>query len=117
MLSLGACVGESESSASPSASTVVASPSAESTATPRGSSSPTPRQSPSSAPSHVPSATPVAGTEYTVRAGDSLAAIARAYGTTTAQLQAWNAGRHPSLATTPNIIEPGWVLIVSGDPE
>jgi len=60
--------------------------------------------------------TPIAGTEYTVRAGDSLAAIARAYGTTTTQLQAWNADRYPSLATDPNVIEPGWILLVSGDP-
>jgi peptidoglycan/xylan/chitin deacetylase (PgdA/CDA1 family) len=60
--------------------------------------------------------TPIAGTEYTVRAGDSLAAIARAYGTTTAQLQAWNADRYPSLASDPNVIEPGWILLVSGDP-
>ena len=51
-----------------------------------------------------------------MRAGDSLAAIARAYGTSTAQLQAWNADRYPSLAANPNVIEPGWVLIVSGDP-
>jgi peptidoglycan/xylan/chitin deacetylase (PgdA/CDA1 family) len=75
-----------------------------------------PSESPSAAPSEDPTATPVTGTEYTVRAGDSLAAIARAYGTTTAQLQAWNADRHSSLATNPNVIEPGWVLIVSGDP-
>jgi peptidoglycan/xylan/chitin deacetylase (PgdA/CDA1 family) len=61
--------------------------------------------------------TPIAGTAYTVRAGDSLAAIARAYGTTTAQLQAWNADRYPSLASDPNVIEPGWILLVSGDPD
>jgi peptidoglycan/xylan/chitin deacetylase (PgdA/CDA1 family)/LysM repeat protein len=60
--------------------------------------------------------TPVVGTEYTVERGDGLAAIARAFGTTVAQLQAWNAGRYPSLSTNPNVIEPGWVLIVSGDP-
>ena len=51
-----------------------------------------------------------------VQRGDSLASIARAYGTTTAQLQAWNADRHPSLVANPGIIEPGWVLLVSGDP-
>jgi peptidoglycan/xylan/chitin deacetylase (PgdA/CDA1 family) len=56
------------------------------------------------------------GTTYTVRRGDTLAAIARAYGTTTQQLQAWNAERYPSLADNPNVIEPGWELIVSGDP-
>ncbi len=51
-----------------------------------------------------------------MRAGDSLAAIARAYGTTVAQLQAWNADRYASIATNANVIEPGWVLLVSGDP-
>ena len=48
--------------------------------------------------------------------GDSLAAIARSYGTSSGQLQAWNSGRYPSLANNPNVIEPGWELIVSGDP-
>lgn len=75
-----------------------------------------PRESDAPMPSGTPTATPVTGTEYTVRAGDGLTAIARAYGTTTAQLQAWNADRYPSLATNPNVIEPGWVLTVSGDP-
>ncbi|MGZ8563606.1 MAG: polysaccharide deacetylase family protein [Candidatus Limnocylindria bacterium] len=51
-----------------------------------------------------------------MRAGDTLSSIARAFGTTVGQLQAWNSGRYPSLATNPNVIEPGWVLIVSGDP-
>ena len=59
---------------------------------------------------------PETGTTYTVGRGDTLAAIARAYGTTTEQLQVWNTERYPSLATSPNVIEPGWVLIVSGDP-
>ena len=65
-----------------------------------------------------PSASPAGrpAPTYTVAPGDSLASIARAYGTTTAQLQAWNAARYPSLAANPNVIEPGWVLIVSGDP-
>ena len=75
-----------------------------------------PRPDPSDDPSDDPSPTPVDGTTYTVRAGDSLSGIARAYGTSTEQLQAWNGGRHPSLLTNPGIIEPGWVLIVSGDP-
>jgi peptidoglycan/xylan/chitin deacetylase (PgdA/CDA1 family) len=74
-------------------------------------------------PSHMPSATPTAaasaspsGTTYTVQPGDSLAAIARSYGTSTTQLQAWNSGRYPSLAGDPDSIELGWVLVVSGDP-
>ena len=33
------------------------------------------------------------------------------------QLQAWNADRYPSLVDSPNVIEPGWVLVVSGDPD
>jgi peptidoglycan-N-acetylglucosamine deacetylase len=82
--------------------------------------SPVPSESdspdPSPPPSAGPTTSPVAGTTYTVAAGDSLSAIARAYGTTTAQLQAWNGDAHPSLLTSPGVIEPGWVLLVSGDP-
>ncbi|MGH2385710.1 MAG: polysaccharide deacetylase family protein [Candidatus Limnocylindria bacterium] len=59
---------------------------------------------------------PSSGTTYTVQAGDTLAAIARAYATTSQQLQAWNSERYPTLAENPNVIEPGWTLIVSGDP-
>jgi peptidoglycan/xylan/chitin deacetylase (PgdA/CDA1 family) len=82
---------------------------------------PSPSASPSAGPSVTPAGTPSpsgtpAGTSVTVRPGDSLSAIARAYGTTVGQLQAWNAARYPSLATNPNVIEPGWILIVSGDP-
>ena len=73
--------------------------------------------SPSAEPStSAPTPSATIGTEYTVQPGDGLAAIARAFGTTVGQLQAWNAARYPSLATNPNVIEPGWVLIVSGDP-
>jgi peptidoglycan/xylan/chitin deacetylase (PgdA/CDA1 family) len=115
LLVLGACTSETESTPPPSASAsaAAASGSARPTVTPVASPSAQPSESPSAA----PTATPVAGTEYTVRAGDSLGAIARAHGTTAAQLQAWNADRYPSLATNPNVIEPGWVLIVSGDPD
>jgi peptidoglycan/xylan/chitin deacetylase (PgdA/CDA1 family) len=87
-----------------------------------GTFSPTPGASESPAPSAGateepdPTASPSTGTTYTVRPGDSLSSIARSFGTTTAQLQAWNADRYPSLATSPNVIEPGWVLVVSGDP-
>ncbi len=120
LLVLGACTGESQTSPSPSPSpspsAAPVTPSATPSATPVGSSSPTPDESPSATPSEAPTATPVDGTEYAVLTGDSLAAIARAYGTTTGQLQAWNADRYASLATNPNVIEPGWVLIVSGDP-
>jgi len=111
LLLLGACTTPgSTPSASPSPSV----------AAPTETAGPSASASASEAPSAVPSVgstpTPIAGTEYTVRAGDSLAAIARAYGTTTTQLQAWNADRYPSLATDPNVIEPGWILLVSGDP-
>ena len=85
---------------------------------------------PSASPSSDPSATPTApasppvtprappstGTTYTVQPGDSLGAIARSYGTTSGQLQAWNSVSYPSLAGDPNVIEPGWELVVSGDP-
>lgn len=64
----------------------------------------------------TPTAPPSTGTTYTVQPGDSLAAIARSYGTSSGQLQAWNIGRYPSLAGSPNVIEPGWQLVVSGDP-
>lgn len=95
---------------SPSAtSSPTSSPSASASATP------TPAGSATATPTPTASATP-SGTTYTVRRGDSLASIARAYATSTAQLQAWNAARYPSLASNPGIIEPGWVLLVSGDP-
>jgi peptidoglycan/xylan/chitin deacetylase (PgdA/CDA1 family) len=67
-------------------------------------------------PTTVPTTPPVVGTIYIVLRGDSLAAIARSYGTSTGQLQAWNSGRYPSLAGNPNVIEPGWELVVIGDP-
>ena len=87
-----------------------------------GTVAPAASPSPSDEPSDRPSASPSpdesssAGTTHTVRAGESLSAIARSYGATTAQLQAWNSNRYPSLASNPGVIEPGWVLIVSGDP-
>jgi peptidoglycan/xylan/chitin deacetylase (PgdA/CDA1 family) len=55
-------------------------------------------------------------TTYTVLAGDTLFSIARTWGTTVAQLQAWNAQRYPSLASDPGTLQVGWVLIVAGDP-
>jgi peptidoglycan/xylan/chitin deacetylase (PgdA/CDA1 family) len=91
-----------------------------------GVASPTASGRPSA--SHGPSATgapsetagasddPSAGTLYTVVGGDTLFAIASSHGTTVEQLQAWNAERYPSLAGDPNGLEPGWELIVRGDP-
>ena len=66
--------------------------------------------------SAVPRSSAVAGATYTVRGGDTLSSIARAWGTTVAQLQAWNTEAHPSLVTDPNALEEGWMLIVSDDP-
>jgi peptidoglycan/xylan/chitin deacetylase (PgdA/CDA1 family) len=72
---------------------------------------------PSEVESSAPSATPAsAGTAYTVKPGDTLSLIARTWGTTVQQLQAWNAASHPSLVTDPNTLQAGWVLIVAGDP-
>jgi Predicted xylanase/chitin deacetylase len=59
---------------------------------------------------------PASGTTYTVRSGDTLSSIARAWGTTVAQLQAWNGTSYPSLLTDPGTLQVGWILIVAGDP-
>ena len=81
------------------------------------SPSATPGASASASGEPTPSSSASAGaTTYTVRPGDTLFAIARAWGTTVAQLQAWNADAHPSLVTDPGALEAGWVLIVAGDP-
>jgi peptidoglycan/xylan/chitin deacetylase (PgdA/CDA1 family) len=81
------------------------------TASPTHGGSGSPDGSPSGAPS------PSQGTTtYTVAQGDTLFSIARTWGTTVAQLQAWNAERYPALAADPNVLQAGWVLVVSGDP-
>ena len=107
--------------ASPTATDPVsAPPSGSASAVASASSSPSSPADASSEPSATasPAATeePAEGTVYTVRRGDTLASITRAYSTTTQQLQAWNDDRYPSLASNPNVIEPGWELIVAGDP-
>ena len=56
------------------------------------------------------------GTAYTVRGGDTLSSISRAWGTTVQQLQDWNASSHPSLMTDPNTLVVGWILTVATDP-
>jgi len=61
---------------------------------------------------------PSAGvTTYTVRAGDTLFSIARTWDTSVAQLQAWNADRYPALAADPDVLQAGWTIVVSGDPD
>jgi peptidoglycan/xylan/chitin deacetylase (PgdA/CDA1 family)/LysM repeat protein len=92
---------------------------------PTGSAPSVAPSTPSAPPSGggVPSATPTAAasagadvTTYTVQGGDTLFSIARAWATTVAQLQAWNAERYPSLATDPDTLEAGWVLVVAAAP-
>ena len=48
--------------------------------------------------------------------GDTLFSLARRFGTTVQQLQAWNAERYPALARDPGVLEVGWVLVVAGEP-
>ena len=79
----------------------------------QGTSTPAP---PSDAATPATTPSQAIGTTHTVRAGETLAAIARAYATTVGQLQDWNEGSYPSLATDANVIEPGWVLVVSREP-
>jgi peptidoglycan/xylan/chitin deacetylase (PgdA/CDA1 family)/LysM repeat protein len=113
LLGLAACGSPAESpSAEPSPSPVVIP--TQSPAESPGPTPPSPTPTATGTPSVTP--TPVTGTKYTVQPGDGLFAIARAFGTTVEQLQAWNAGRYPSLTTNPNVIEPGWVLVVSLEP-
>ena len=94
----------SPATASPSLSSSAA-------ASPRTSDEPSPSLSPS------PSTSPGADvTTYVVQAGDTLFSIARRFGTTVVQLQAWNAERYPALAADPGDLEAGWELIVAGEP-
>jgi peptidoglycan/xylan/chitin deacetylase (PgdA/CDA1 family) len=110
LLALSACAGPA---VTPGSTPTVGLPGG-GTLTPAPAASDDPDASPT--PSDDPTESPTTGTAYTVRPGDSLSGIARAYGTSSRQLQAWNVDSYPSLAANPGIIEPGWVLIVSGDP-
>lgn len=104
-LLLGACA------PSPVTPAATSSPSAEPSVT-----SPSASPSPSATPSPSPAATPPAATTYVVQRGDTLYSIARRFGTTVAQLQAWNADRYPSLAGDAGRLEAGWVLVVAQVP-
>ena len=121
LLVLSAC-STPAASVAPSVSTsgsvvpTTASPTATDSPAPTATDTPSPTAQPSDDPTPAPTPSPATGTTYPVKRGDSLAAIARAYGTTSEQLQAWNSDRYPSLAANPNVIAPGWALIVSGDP-
>ncbi len=62
-----------------------------------------------------PTPSPISGATYTVQPGDNLFRIALRFGTTTAQLQAWNLGAYPQLSN-PDTLQAGWLLIVSAEP-
>jgi peptidoglycan/xylan/chitin deacetylase (PgdA/CDA1 family)/LysM repeat protein len=96
---------------SPQASSVVPSSSAQASAGASQPSSPSPSEGSSAGPTASQDVT-----LYTVQSGDTLSSIARDWGTSISQLQAWNAERYPTLATDPNRLQAGWELIVSGDP-
>jgi peptidoglycan/xylan/chitin deacetylase (PgdA/CDA1 family) len=89
------------------------SPSAPASANPSEAGSPSVPADPSVQPS---SSAGTGDVTYVVVRGDTLYSIARAWGTTIAQLQAWNAERYPSLAGSPDVLEAGWILIVSAGP-
>ncbi len=77
-----------------------------------------PTAAPSSEPTLVPTPSPTLGvTTYLVMAGDTLSSIARAWGTSVQQLQAWNAEAYPSLLSDPGAVQVGWVLIVADGPD
>ncbi|HEX2884539.1 MAG TPA: LysM peptidoglycan-binding domain-containing protein, partial [Candidatus Limnocylindria bacterium] len=107
LLGLTGCLG---TATSPSASPTGTVPAA------TASTAPSPSSTATIAPETSPSPAPPTGTTHTVVRGEGLMAIARAYDTSVDQLVAWNVDRYPSLASDRNLIEPGWVLLVSGDP-
>jgi peptidoglycan/xylan/chitin deacetylase (PgdA/CDA1 family) len=79
----------------------------------------TPATTPSAPPETTsPPTTPHAAavTMYSVVAGDSLASIARRFGTSVEQLQAWNGSSHPSLLSNPGRLLVGWQLVVADQP-
>jgi len=103
---LAACGGNASATPTPSEASLPGSASAE----------------PSLAPTHAASASASAAPSaavmtYTVQPGDTLFSIARTWGTSVAQLQAWNADRYPALAADPDVLQAGWTIVVSGSPD
>lgn len=95
--------------------------------TPPGSGSPEPSNAPAAPPAAGPSVSPsfVRPTPnpsptflvYVVRAGDSLTAIARLFGTTARSVAYWNRAQYPSLdpdsaAYEPDRLQVGWALLL-----
>jgi len=95
--------------------------------TPSGSNSPEPSNAPAAPSAAGPSVSPsfVRPTPnpsptflvYVVRAGDSLTAIARLFGTTARSVAYWNRAQYPSLdpdsvAYEPNRLQVGWTLLL-----
>ena len=68
----------------------------------------TPAPTPAPAPKPTPAPAPSGGNYYTVVKGDNLTKIAQRYGTTVANLVAWNGIKNP------NLIYPGQRLLVKG---
>ncbi len=94
-------------------------------ARPTGTLGPAPSPSPAPSPVPVPATTPGPPTPtpaptfaaYTVKAGDNLTTIARAFRTTPRSIAYWNRDTHPSLDPespryAPNKLQIGWVLKV-----
>ena len=85
-------------------------------APPSRSVTPSTPASPSPTAVTTPSAAPSAVTTYVVQGGDTLFSIARRFGTSVQQLQAWNGDRYPTLAADAGRLEAGWELIVARAP-
>ncbi len=120
-LLLAACSSTPTPSTTASPSTIASvSPSLEpgGSVLPSESESPTPSATPTVAPTTAPTSSPSGGvTTYTVQPGDNLYRIGLRFSASVEQLQAWNAGRYPALATDPTALQVGWELVVAGSPD
>lgn len=63
-------------------------------------------------PKPKPPTPPTTPTVHVVTGGENLTVIGQEYGVTTNQLVTWNVHAYPSLAHNPNMIWPGWRLVV-----